>query len=464
VVNEAYMQYQTPIVIPAKNPSTQLLKLIDGIRKHLDNPIIVVDDGSPDEYQPIFEKAIDQWDIVILQHAVNYGKGQALKTAFQYVLTEQPDNITGLVTADADGQHLASDISKVIEQRFGAGQFDYAGNSSADWVVWQAADEAIIVEPSNWVQRNLSKLQNVTEIFHRSHTGWKTWFKALRVHQYAKNLLIAVPLFAAHKMFEVGLVMQTLLGIVCFSLLASSSYLVNDILDLDSDRRHHSKCTRPIAAGELPINHALILVMVLLTFVVSLGFLLPVAARWVLLGYFFITQLYSFRLKRLLLVDVLILASLYTLRIFFGATILQTPLSEWLLLFSMFSFLSLAFLKRYNELQSISEDDHKHTGRSYNSRHLPQINIFGISSGYLAALVFALYSNSENAQALYLHPQLLWLVCPLIIYWISRIWLLASDKKLHDDPVVFAIKDRASYVLLLMVMVIGIIAYVGLPL
>jgi 4-hydroxybenzoate polyprenyltransferase len=263
------------------------------------------------------------------------------------------------------------------------------------------------------------------------------------VHQWLKNLLVFVPLLAAHRVLDSTLL--AVLAFAAFSLCASGVYLLNDLLDLKSDRRHHSKRNRPLAAGKLPLLGGLLAapVLTLAAFAVALA-VSPLFAL-VLGGYWLTTLAYSLQLKRKVMLDVLLLAALYTARIIGGAVAIMVEPSFWLLAFSMFMFLSLALLKRYTELAALLADGRdKASGRGYRVDDLPLLQSFGAASGYGAVLVLALYINSPESLELYTRPYALWLLCPMLLYWISRAWFVAHRGEMHDDPVVYAATDRFS--------------------
>ncbi|TMH24234.1 MAG: UbiA family prenyltransferase [Betaproteobacteria bacterium] len=277
-----------------------------------------------------------------------------------------------------------------------------------------------------------------------------SWSRALRLHQWAKNFLVFVPLIAAHKVQHTELLMPAMLAFLCFGLAASSAYVLNDFLDLDADRKHPYKRDRPFAAGELSLAHGGVVAFVLsLTAMVIAAMSLPPAFVAVLAAYLALTTLYSAYLKRFALLDVLTLAGLYTLRIIGGGAAVDVPVSFWLLAFSIFLFLSLAVVKRVTELLAVrNAGDHSPAGRGYTVDDLPVMRSLGIASGYISVLVLALYINSPASQVLYRRPEVIWLLCPLLLYWISRVWLLASRDAMHDDPIVFAAFDRVSWIVL----------------
>jgi 4-hydroxybenzoate polyprenyltransferase len=272
--------------------------------------------------------------------------------------------------------------------------------------------------------------------------------RALRVHQWLKNLLLFVPLATAHRVLDVELLLRTALGFLAFGLVASSVYVANDLLDLDSDRRHPRKRRRPFASGRLPLWVGIAGIPLLLGAGFALALSLAPAFAAVLGGYFAVTTAYTYRLKSLALVDVLCLAGLYVVRIFAGGAVTGIAVSNWLLAFSAFAFLSLALVKRLSELKLVEglAGAELH-GRGYSVADLPIVSQTGVAAGQLAVVVLALYVHSPDVAALYAHPMRLWFVCALVFFWISRVWLLAARGQMHDDPVVFAARDPVSYAL-----------------
>ena len=269
--------------------------------------------------------------------------------------------------------------------------------------------------------------------------------RALRPHQWAKNVLVLVPLFTAHRLGELDALASNVAALVAFSLCASSVYVLNDMLDLEADRAHPRKSKRPFASGDLSLATGLALSPVLLAGAALIAAFLPVKFELALGVYYVLTCAYSTILKRFLLVDAVALAGLYTLRIIGGAGAATVALSFWLLLFSVFLFLSLAFVKRYAELDSLRRRQKLQAlGRGYRVEDLQVLQSFGTASGYLSVLVLALYINSPEIEPLYHRPKAIWMLCVLLLYWISRVWMTAHRGGMHDDPVVYALRDRVS--------------------
>jgi 4-hydroxybenzoate polyprenyltransferase len=273
--------------------------------------------------------------------------------------------------------------------------------------------------------------------------------RALRPQQWVKNVLIFVPLILSHRIRDSHALLLALFAFADFSLCASAVYLLNDLLDLEADRLHPTKKNRPIAAGKVSIPTALITALILL--VASLGLSLLSANRplvQLLALYFLISSAYSYFLKRVAMLDVVTLAGLYTWRIFFGAVATGITISTWLLAFSVFFFMSLAMVKRFSALAHLpAGDSDPLTGLAYTRSDMPMIASLGSASGLVSVLVMALYINSQDVLALYARPQLLWLMCPLLLYWVSRLWLLAHRGDLNEDPIVFAVRDEISYLI-----------------
>ncbi len=351
----------------------------------------------------------------------------------------------------SDGKTNLRSVNKlrVLVEKFGDHGFDYAGNSTADYPVWRGARRAIVVNARPAVEQAARRSSNVARVFPPDSSRSSALVRSLRPHQWVKNLILFVPAVAGHQLGEPALIGRGLLAFAVFCLCASGVYLFNDLVDLDCDRRHLSKQHRPLASGDLPLSAGLIGAPLLLGTGLALATLLswPFASLTAL--YAALTTLYSWRLKRVVLLDVIILAGLYTLRLQAGGVATGIVISSWLLMFSMSIFLSLALVKRYVELAGTNGIE---TGqpiairRGYLAGHLQPVAWLGLGSGWLAGLVLALYvRQSRQVVALYEHPRLLLLACPLLLFWISRVWWLARRGEVHDDPVVFALKDWASY-------------------
>ncbi|MGF6428187.1 UbiA family prenyltransferase [Bradyrhizobium elkanii] len=279
-----------------------------------------------------------------------------------------------------------------------------------------------------------------------AQVGMRSWLKLFRVHQYAKNALVLVPLLTAHK-FAPGSAATSLLAVIAFSLCASGAYILNDLLDVEADRAHPTKRNRPIASGAIPASRAVGAMALALVAAFAIAMSISIEFGGVLLGYFALTTSYSFWLKRIATVDVVVLATLYTVRVIGGAVAISVPMSEWLLAFSLFIFMSLALVKRYIELAS-QPDGAVLAARGYQVEDKSMIAILAAASGFNAVVIFTLYISSDTVRALYSHPQLLWVGCPILMYWIGRVMLFAQRGLIDDDPVIFALRDRVSWVAL----------------
>lgn len=342
---------------------------------------------------------------------------------------------------------------------FGERGFDYVGTDRFDLPIWHSARKAILVNPRRGIQTTAGGITQIERIFEDGTRRFSAYIRALRPHQWLKNLLIFVPLLTAHRFHEVNLLGQSLLAFLVFGLCASSIYVLNDLLDLSADRHHSRKRQRPFAAGEIPVDDGLLLIPLLLGFAFGLAMFLPPAFAGVLALYFILTLGYSFYFKQIVILDVLVLAGLYTVRIIAGSAAVAIWPSFWLLAFSQFLFLSLAMVKRYTELKGVVSGTQRFIkGRDYRVDDLELLTSLGGASGYLAVLVLALYINSNQVKTLYSHPEVIWLLCPLLLYWISRVWLLTHRGMMHDDPIVFALEDWASRFLFLAMAAILILA------
>lgn len=370
----------------------------------------------------------------------------------QVIASDGKINLAGKNKADA------------LEQRFGHRGFDYVGNSSADLAVWHRARRGIVVDGSAALAVQAASNCEIEKIIISDTANVMTWFRVLRVHQWMKNFLLFIPLIAAHQLNDLSLWLALIFAFFSFSLCASSVYIVNDLLDLESDRQHPRKCKRPFASGLVPAWMGVMLAPFLLIASLLLaqhagGSFLP----W-LLFYFVLTCAYSWGLKRLILTDCIVLAILYTLRIIAGAAAVSMELSFWLLAFSIFLFLSLAFVKRYAELQvQLLCGNEKVHGRGYFTSDAPLVQMLGVASGYGSVLVLALYLNSTAVIQLYRTPEFIWGAVPVMLFWISWMWMQAHRGEMHDDPLVFAVKDKPSLIAGTLFAAVLVIGTVGVP-
>ncbi|MHB1957625.1 MAG: UbiA family prenyltransferase [Acidobacteriaceae bacterium] len=333
----------------------------------------------------------------------------------------------------------------LLEERFGRGGFVYVGNSRKDLPLLRASKGAMLANPSVGLEALLKRRNVVVQhVFQDRAPAVQSIWRALRVHQWAKNVLIFLPLVLAHAL-GMGALLQSALAFLSFSLVASSTYIVNDLLDIASDRVHPRKRRRPFAAGDLSVIAGFCVALVL--FAAGVLISMPMAPRFTawLLIYCVVTLAYSLYFKRVVIVDVIILSALYTLRILAGAAAARVPISDWMAGFSIFFFFSLALVKRFSELENLrARGVAPSNGRGYLVHDMEQLRAFGTGSAFASIVVFTLYINNPEVRHLYHHPQRLWLLTPLLIWWMSRVWLRASRGQMHEDPVVFALTDRAS--------------------
>lgn len=351
--------------------------------------------------------------------------------------------------------------ARFLIDRYGVQGFDYLGDSTADLDVWAHARTSYVVDRSRYVLRQLETRTNPVVISQTRESTRTSILRTMRLHQWVKNLLIFVPLVATHRIIYFGDDLLAFVAFISFGLVASAIYVVNDLTDIDNDRRHKTKFQRPIASGalSLPLAWALWPSLLIIGFGLSLIFL-PLSFSGVLLAYLILTTAYSLGLKRVAILDVVILAALYTLRIVAGAFALSVPPSFWILTFSLFFFLSLALMKRFSELFDWRAEgqDTLLGGRGYSDRDIELVFGLGIGSGLVSVVVFMFYVHDPAIESLYASPMILWLTGPLLLVWISRAWLIAHRGQMHEDPIVFALKDKASYLIGLLFLLVFISA------
>jgi 4-hydroxybenzoate polyprenyltransferase len=356
----------------------------------------------------------------------------------------------GVLASDERNNLSGRNKSKAIST-ICPGHFVYAGNDRVDEAVWASAQAAILVNVPSGVAARVAADKPIEAEFTGVRSTFKALMKAIRPHQWLKNLLVFLPLLPIATTASPAMIEMAMLAFAAFSLCASSVYLLNDLSDLAADRAHPRKRKRPFASGDLAPLYGLLLAPLLLIGAFALTLFMP----WhfaVMLGiYWGSTTAYTFVLKRYALIDVTTLAGLYTLRVLGGAAAIGVMPSFWILAFSMFIFFSLAMAKRYAELDSMRALEKPGAqGRGYQVADLPVVQLMGVASGYLAVLVVALYINSPDILSRYLHVKLLWGLCPLLLLWISRIWLKSARGEMTDDPLIFAARDRMSrYVLVI---------------
>jgi 4-hydroxybenzoate polyprenyltransferase len=346
-----------------------------------------------------------------------------------------------------------------LRRRLDSSSFDYIGNDTPDLPLLDHATEPMVANPTLRLRiRMRARGIRPARSFLERKSALSSLLKALRLHQWAKNLLIFIPLLCSHAL-TAGKLLAALAAFCCFSLTASSAYIVNDLLDIETDRRHPRKRQRPFAAGDLSAVGGLVVAAIFLFVGLYGAFLLPGSFFACLLIYLATTLAYSLYLKRIALVDVLVLSCLYILRLLAGSSVTQTPISHWLAGFSMFLFLSLAIVKRFAELENLrASNGVPRNGRGYILGDLDQLRSFGTASAYAAVVVFAIYISGPDVVKLYHKSPLLWLTVPLMTLWLNRVWLLASRGELDEDPVAFALTDPISQVIGIVVVIIALLA------
>lgn len=393
----------------------------------------------------------------------------AADSALAHRIAEHLGLFTGVLASDGNLNLAGHNKLAAFRQTFGD-NFCYIGNALPDLPLLQNCHHPMVANPTRSLRAALRKAKVApTRIFAEKVSPLKAWLKALRIHQWAKNTLLFLPLLLAHAL-KPALIVGSLLAFLSFGLCASATYIVNDLLDIEVDRQHPRKRRRPFASGDLSALTGVGVIILFLIASLALALSLPhVIARMspqlalarpyhflVWLGIYAVTTLaYSLRLKRAVLVDVIVLSGLYTIRILAGSAATGIEASAWLGSFSIFFFLSLAFVKRFAELENLRERGGEVAkGRGYHISDLEQLRSFGSASGYVSVAVLTLYISNLDAAQLYSHTKRLWLLIPVLLLWISRLWLLASRGELNEDPVVYAITDKKSLALGVIVMVI----------
>ncbi|MCP4475229.1 MAG: UbiA family prenyltransferase [Gammaproteobacteria bacterium] len=366
-------------------------------------------------------------------------------------IAEQLKIFSGVIASNGKINLKGKNKAHKLLQKFGEKKFSYAGNAHADMAIWPFAKEAIIVNAKKPLIAKVKKSHRSPMLFDNRKNRLLMLFKAIRVHQWPKNLLLFLPLIVGHLYTSRNHCQIALLAFISFCLAAASAYLLNDLVDLATDRQHHSKKHRVLAQGDLPLIHALLFcplffVAAIFTAYYTIGthFLLA------LISYYGLTLSYSFFLKKQRLLDIFSLSALYTIRIIAGIIAISALFSPWLISFSVFFFLSLALVKRYNELYLLNSlKKHHMADKMYNVQDMATLKTFGINAGYISVMVLALYINSPAVVPLYQHPLWLWGLIVLTLFWLTRIWLMASKGEADEDPVIFALKDKMSWLIAL---------------
>jgi 4-hydroxybenzoate polyprenyltransferase/phosphoserine phosphatase len=370
----------------------------------------------------------------------------AANKSYVQAMAEHLTLFDGIFASDSTTNLSGATKAEVLCHAFGRGNFDYVGNAAIDLEVWKEAGGVFLVNAGTGLTKTVfSRFPQAKVIVPRT-TGWRDYLRVLRVHQWLKNLLIFVPAFTAHR-FDGIAALACLAAFFSFSLCASSVYVLNDLLDLRNDRTHPTKRLRPFASGKVDVWNGLFLLPILMFSAMLIGLILPWRFLGVLCGYYAATMAYSIYLKRKTTLDVVTLACLYGARLLAGGAAVSVPLSPWLLTFSIFLFLSLALVKRSSELmERIAAHAGNPAGRGYRLDDLPVLQTLAAANGNVAVLTFILYVNSPAVAPLYSHPLRLWIIPVILLYWISRVLILTHRGEMREDPVLFAARDRISWI------------------
>jgi 4-hydroxybenzoate polyprenyltransferase len=402
--------------------------------------------------------------ITFIEDARSQGRAIYLVTAADQQIADSVAEHLGLFDgvfgSDGTRNLKGSEKASLLAETFGAGRFDYLGDASSDLSIWKAAGRAMTVNGSPTTMSRARDGGEVVEVLARPRGAVGALVRTLRPHQWMKNVLLFVPIFVGHRYDEIPIVLDVVIAFFAFSFCASAVYVLNDLLDLEVDRKHRSKRHRPLASGRVSIPAGMIMGVASLSAGLGLAIaFLPIQFVAALVGYIALTTMYTLYLKRKLLVDVITLALLFTYRVLAGGVAASVTVSFWLLVFSLFFFTGLAFVKRYSELVALAERQVDWVpGRNYGTADLEVVRAMGLSSGTAAVLVMCLYINSPDVHALYARAEILYLVAPVLLYWIGRVWFLAARNELDDDPVVFAVRDRISFLAGLVVLFLIAIA------
>ena len=393
------------------------------------------------------------------------GRQLILCTAADQSIAEAVNKHLGLfseIFASHEGCNLrGTEKARVLVKRFGARRFSYAGNDNTDLAVWNEARSAILVNVSPKVAKTAAALAPVELSISTSQNWGKAFVKALRPHQWVKNLLVFVPIITAHAFGDLENWLSATVLFMAFCAVASSIYLLNDLTDLSADRQHPRKKTRPFASGSLPIATGLAFMPVL--FLIGIGLAIVSGTFQTVFLYAAISVAYSLWLKELPLVDLFALAGLYTLRLFAGGEATGHEVSLWLLAFSSFLFFSLATIKRISELMLQRQQETETLARrGYAKGDLQLLQLMGVSASFVSAMILALYVQSPGVMSRYSHSRLLWLLVPLMLFWQCRIWLATTRGLMHDDPIIYAANDWVSKIIVVCLVLVSVLAAIPL--
>lgn len=401
--------------------------------------------------------------LAYLREQKENGRRLILATAAHHTIAARVAAHLGLfdeVIATQPGHNVKGKAKlEAIRHKVGA-EFAYAGDSPADLPIWKAAKAAILVGASPGVTNAVKAGTPIEREFPREQPGLPEWLRALRVHQWLKNLLLFVPFLTAFTFSDPNILLAICAAFLAFSFAASATYVVNDLWDLDNDRAHPRKRNRPFASARIAIASGLLVAALALAAGLALAYWVSPGFLAMLLAYLALTSAYSWVLKEYVLIDVIMLSLLYTLRILAGSVAIGIQTSSWLLAFSVFIFLSLALVKRCAELVSLGQLGAGGTrGRDYRVSDLTVLWPLGVGAALSAVVVFGLFINAPETQARYASPELLWLAAVGLIYWLARLWIKTSRGEMHDDPVVYAIKDKGSRITVAVIVALTLVAH-----
>lgn len=391
------------------------------------------------------------------------GRRLVLATAANHQIANDVAGHLGLfdtVLASTAEHNLKGSAKLAAIQREIGEQFAYAGDHAADLPIWRAARSRVVVDASPRVSEAVRAMGDVELEVPRKRRDLALWLKAIRMHQWVKNVLLFVPLLTSFGFMDLANVVAALKAFLAFSLAASATYLMNDLWDLDNDRQHQRKRARPMASGRLPLVQAVAAGALMLVLAFGIAASTSLAFVGMLAGYVVLTTLYSWVLKTYVLMDVLMLALLYTYRVLTGAVVVSITVSPWLFAFSGFTFLSLALVKRCSELVSLQQQGRQHTkGRDYRVSDLVVLWPLGVGASLCSIVVFGLFVGSPEALATYGDTRPLWLAAVGLVYWTGRMWIKTARGEMHDDPIVFALKDRGSRLAILGIVLIPLLVH-----
>ena len=362
-----------------------------------------------------------------------------------------------IIASSATRNLRGKEKADVLAERFGLRQFDYIGNDSTDLHVFRVARKGLLVNPSKHIEKRARTIDSTECLLANRPSDYKSIIKTIRPYQWVKNLLIFVPIVTSSSFGDLVAWRNAVVMFLAFCATSSGIYVINDIFDLEADRLHPDKRQRPFAGGSLPLVYGFVLFPILMATGIALAF--ATSQPFFVPGYAVISIAYTAKLKQVPLVDLFVLASLYTIRLFAGGEVTGYKVSLWLLAYSGFLFFSLAIIKRVAELKMILKASKKHSlRRGYEIQDIDLLQQMGISSSFVSSLVLALYTQSEMAQNTYRHPEVLWCTIPLLLFWQCRLWMSTSRNYMHSDPIVYAAKDWVSRLVGLCLIVILLMA------